>query len=38
MINKFLNEQIKSYGGKREPALVDFCHALLATNEMIYVE
>ena len=38
MINKFFNEQIKSYGGKREPALVDFCHALLATNEMIYVK
>jgi hypothetical protein len=37
-MNHFLNEQIASYGGKKEPALVDFCHALLAANEMIYVE
>ncbi|MCS5539954.1 MAG: DUF1553 domain-containing protein, partial [Roseibacillus sp.] len=37
-MNNFLNEQIASYGGKKEPALVDFCHALLASNEMIYVE
>ena len=37
-MNHFLNEQIASYGGKKEPALVDFCHALLASNEMIYVE
>ncbi len=38
LMNKFLNEQIKSYGGKKEPAFIDFCHALLAANEMIYVE
>ena len=38
LMKRFLNEQIKSYGGKQEPALVDFCHALLAANEMIYVE
>ena len=37
-MHNFLNEQIASYGGKKEPALVDFCHALLASNEMIYVE
>jgi hypothetical protein len=35
---EFLNNQTHSHGGKKEPALVDFCHALLATNEMIYVE
>ena len=38
LMERFLNEQIASYGGKKEPALVDFCHALLASNEMIYVE
>ncbi len=37
-MERFLDEQIASYGGKKEPALVDFCHALLASNEMIYVE
>ena len=37
-MHNFLNEQIASYGGKKEPALVDFCHALLASNEIIYVE
>ena len=37
-MNHFLNKQIESYGGRQEPALVDFCHALLAANEMIYVE
>lgn len=35
---KFLDEQIRSYGEKKEPALIDFCHALLAANEMIFVE
>ena len=38
LMNTFFNQQIASYGGKKEPALVDFCHALLAANEMIYVE
>ena len=38
LMNTFFNAQIASYGGKKEPALVDFCHALLAANEMIYVE
>ena len=38
MMNKFLNEQIASYNGNKEAALIDFCHALLASNEMIYVE
>ncbi|MBJ06313.1 MAG: hypothetical protein CMO40_04230 [Verrucomicrobiaceae bacterium] len=38
LILTFLNEQVASYGGSKEPAMVDFCHALLAANEMIYVE
>jgi hypothetical protein len=35
---KFLIAQTKSYGGKKEAALIDFCQALLAANGMIYVE
>jgi cytochrome c553 len=38
LMTSFLNAQIESYGGNKEPALVDFCHALLASNEMIYIQ
>jgi len=38
LMNQFLKEQTRSYDGKKEPALVDFCHALLSANGMIYVE
>ena len=37
-LKKFLKEQTASYGGRQEPAMIDLCHALLASNEMIYVE
>ncbi len=37
-LKKFLREQTASYGGREEPAMIDLCHALLASNEMIYVE
>ncbi|NIP92543.1 MAG: DUF1553 domain-containing protein, partial [Akkermansiaceae bacterium] len=38
LMNEFLTGQTRSYGGRKEPALIDFCQALLASNEMIYVE
>jgi len=38
LMTRFLKAQIESYGGDKESALVDFCHALLASNEMIYVQ
>ena len=38
LMTSFLNAQIESYDGNKESALVDFCHALLASNEMIYVQ
>jgi hypothetical protein len=37
-LKQFLREQTASYGGREEPAMIDLCHALLASNEMIYVE
>ena len=37
-LKKFLRKQTASYGGREEPAMIDLCHALLASNEMIYVE
>ena len=37
-MNSFLKEQTRKHGGNKQAALIDFCHALLAANEMIYVE
>lgn len=37
-LKQFLRKQTASYGGREEPAMIDLCHALLASNEMIYVE
>ena len=37
-LEEFLRKQTASYGGREEPAMIDLCHTLLASNEMIYVE
>ena len=36
--NDFLEQQIDSYSGNKQKALIDFCGAVMSANEFIYIE